>query len=1487
MENSFIENINYVSGLDNRYGSSVSLHKNNLSLMNVVHVFKTTLTYYNSSDRKLHNIELLNDNVSIETIDDYLDALESTINQSIGGSVFSCVATSNVVDIVVNNIVEIDIEITSSNDNIKTYELKVEIKTNDIVAYNLYGTINDSLKILPRIGMLTDENINDFNVVSSNLSVIESVSNNIVDIQNAEENAATATQKALEASNSATEASESEVMARKWSSEPEDVIVSGSFGVDDEYSAYHWAKKAEALAGGSITLDSLYDVDTSGVVNGNVIRYNSNTGIWEDSDFRGLNTIGFDLSADYSVGTGELAWNYDEGTLDLGLYNGSVLQIGQENTRTVTNDTDITITNGTIVMFAGISGNSGKIKVEPFAGTKGTEKYIYGVATQDITPGSNGTITIDGKVRGINTTGSTVGELWSNGDILYAKPNDGGRLTNVEPGADEIKVIIASVISAHSNGTLEVRVLPIDENATAVKAKKLESARTISLSGDVSGSVSFDGSNNVNITTVGKNVGAAGTYRSVTTDSKGRVTAGTNPTTVSGYGLTDVYTKTEVNKSLALKVNNSEKGVANGVATLDVNGKVVLTQIPDSVLGQLEYMGTWNFATLPTVTQKGQYWIASVSGNGYIVGDWAVWNGSSFDKVDNTDAVATVAGRTGNVVLTKSDVGLANVDNTSDSAKPVSTAQQTALNLKANLASPTFTGTVSGITKSMVGLGSADNTADSAKNVLSSTKLTTARTIGGVSFDGTANINLPGVNAAGNQSTTGNAATATKLQTARNIALSGDVTGNVNFDGTGNVNIATTIAPNSILLGTDTTGNYAAGNTAGTGITVSGTAGEGWSPTISLTNVGVAGTYRSVTTDAQGRVTGGTNPTTISGYGIIDAQTASRVSAVVTTTANTWYRIATSAGGIGRNSAEFVVDWTASGVHGSTRFAAGCHYGESSGISLMQTNYSKYGPPGISEARIVYHTTHASNYAYVEVKFAGAIPSVTLNVEMQDSLGWTLISPSTLGSIPAGYTSYIHTFIPSAIITAGRYPKVTINQEGRVISGTSLVATDIPVLDTSKITTGTLPVLRGGTGTTTSTGTGNVVLSISPALTGVPTAPTAGTGTNTTQIATAAFVFNNIPVYAETPSYGLEWNETADTYTRVGDSDYTRIQRTFRRCVINADAEVVYYLHPNNSLLKEDGTLADLSGADGNVMVEVPLTYVKYTYSTGNVKHKWEIQNKEESGFAPHECFVIAGEVKRYRYFPAYNGTVQNNKLMSISGTYATTNKSRTQLRPLAKANGATFCQQDWLLTEFISLMALIEFGTMNIQTALGQGRSALTGGTWVGGSLIGINGLSNSLGNQSGNYTYAGSADAVEADLSFMSYRGIENFYGNVWKWLDGINVSERVPFVSQNPNEFTDDKYTGSYVSTGITIAVSSGSYGRTLGNSSKGFFVTSVSGGTSSVGTTDGLWTNTGSRAVIFGGYAAAGLLDGAFCVRALNAASTVDVSFGGGVSAWSKD
>ena len=235
----------------------------------------------------------------------------------------------------------------------------------------------------------------------------------------------------------------------------------------------------------------------------------------------------------------------------------------------------------------------------------------------------------------------------------------------------------------------------------AISASKLQTSRTISLTGGVTGSVSFDGSANATIAT-----------------------------TVIGLG------------------------VANGIATLDSNGQVPSNQLPSYVDDVLEYL---NVAAFPTTGETGKIYVETTGNTTYR------WSGSAYVKITSGE-VASVAGKTGVVTLTKSDVGLSNVD----------------------------------------------NTADSAKNVASATKLTTARTIGGVYFDGTDNINLPGVNTTGNQSTTGNADSATKLETAR--AING-----VLFDGTQDISLP---VPEAYSLPT-ATDSVLGGIKVGTGLTIS------------------------------------------------------------------------------------------------------------------------------------------------------------------------------------------------------------------------------------------------------------------------------------------------------------------------------------------------------------------------------------------------------------------------------------------------------------------------------------------------------------------------------------------------------------------------------------------------------------------------------------------------------------------------------------------
>ncbi len=113
-------------------------------------------------------------------------------------------------------------------------------------------------------------------------------------------------------------------------------------------------------------------------------------------------------------------------------------------------------------------------------------------------------------------------------------------------------------------------------------------------------------------------------------------------------------------------------------------------------VGGLTYKGVWdalmNIPSLPNANAiSGDYYKVSVNGSANVsgitdwqVGDWIIYNGINYEKIDNTDSISSVNGKVGAVDITKSDVGLGNVNNTSDLNKPISTATQTALDGKEN-----------------------------------------------------------------------------------------------------------------------------------------------------------------------------------------------------------------------------------------------------------------------------------------------------------------------------------------------------------------------------------------------------------------------------------------------------------------------------------------------------------------------------------------------------------------------------------------------------------------------------------------------------------------------------------------------------------------------------------------------------------------------------------------------------------------------------------
>ena len=108
----------------------------------------------------------------------------------------------------------------------------------------------------------------------------------------------------------------------------------------------------------------------------------------------------------------------------------------------------------------------------------------------------------------------------------------------------------------------------------------------------------------------------------------------------------------------------AQKGQAEGIMPLDSGGKAPLAYMPDALIGQVKFQGVWDAATnspvLPSATTSmGHYYVTSVAGSyggiDYGVGDWCISDGTTWGKVDNSDAITSFAGRVGAILPIASD----------------------------------------------------------------------------------------------------------------------------------------------------------------------------------------------------------------------------------------------------------------------------------------------------------------------------------------------------------------------------------------------------------------------------------------------------------------------------------------------------------------------------------------------------------------------------------------------------------------------------------------------------------------------------------------------------------------------------------------------------------------------------------------------------------------------------------------------------------------
>jgi hypothetical protein len=148
--------------------------------------------------------------------------------------------------------------------------------------------------------------------------------------------------------------------------------------------------------------------------------------------------IGFDTAAAHSVGVGELAWNNTDGTLDLGLQGGLKNKVGQQLVVKARNTSGSLIAKGSVVKIVGVAGGFVGINLAQGDSVANSET-AFGIVAEDIADSSNGFVTINGIVHGVNTNAFT------EGDILYLSSTVAGEITNVKPVSPAHAVVVGYV----------------------------------------------------------------------------------------------------------------------------------------------------------------------------------------------------------------------------------------------------------------------------------------------------------------------------------------------------------------------------------------------------------------------------------------------------------------------------------------------------------------------------------------------------------------------------------------------------------------------------------------------------------------------------------------------------------------------------------------------------------------------------------------------------------------------------------------------------------------------------------------------------------------------------------------------------------------------------------------------------------------------------------------------------------------------------------
>jgi hypothetical protein len=337
----------------------------------------------------------------------------------------------------------------------------------------------------------------------------------------------------------------------------------------------------------------------------------------------------------------------------------------------------------------------------------------------------------------------------------------------------------------------------------------------------------------------------------------------------------------------------------------------------------------------------------------------------------------------------------------------------------------------------------------------------------------------------------------------------------------------------------------------------------------------------------------------------------------------------------------------------------------------------------------------------------------------------------------------------------------------------------------------------------------------------------------------------------------------------VGTTDFTLIGASANTVGVTFTATGVGTGTGTARETPQAGTVASvLDGTDGQVVVEIPAFSVRYGFING--VHTREVRlgcndGLIAQGFRPHTAFIKTdGTYKTAFYWGAYQAYSDGTNLASVNGQTNTRSLTRATFRTRAALRGTGWHVQSYLELAAIQTLLVTEYRDYNSQKVLGNGS--------IEGSVSGVStGLSNSRGNRSGNvYTVGGSSS------DFMSYRGIENLYGRAWTSADGINVYERVVYLTNNQSVFADNTSVG--YSFYAQVPSGNGAYQKQIFPLADVFLPSVVSGGSSTTYLADALYTLSGWRVANVGGRSGLGSIVGAFGLALDATSGTTNVDFG---------